>query len=159
MWSSKKNTSSIERKINLLPTNLYESIVVIINKAEQIRHNQFHLLFSNASFTFLTLRSEKTDDSNGLNFTLHKSDLRFGSIKNERLKTLLNQKFDLLIDLSNHTKLSYFSRNINANLKAGCFDKKSNQDFDLLVKHNESVANIVDDLAKQINILTLNTKQ
>lgn len=155
----KKNTPPAERKIHLLPTKMYHNIVVIINKAEQIRHNQFHLLFSNANFTFLTLRSEKKDDSNGLNFTFHKSDFRLGVIRNERLKTLLNQEFDLLIDLSNHKNLSYFSQNIDASLKVGCFDKSNNQNFDLLVKNHESVANIVDDLAKQINTLTLNKNQ
>ncbi|MFK8039022.1 MAG: hypothetical protein AB8B74_12075 [Crocinitomicaceae bacterium] len=149
----------IERKINLLPVIQYKNIIVIINKAEQIRHNQLHLLFSNASFSFLTLRSEKTDDSNGLNFTLHKSDFRFGTLKNDRLKILIKQEFDLLIDLSNNKNLSYFSRVINAGLKTGCFNRANNQNFDLLVKHQDSIEKIINDIANQINILTTNKEQ
>ncbi len=158
MKSSKKNKTHV-KEINLVPSHLYESVILIINKAEQIRHNALHHLFPSAKFTFLTLRTEKTDNSSGLNYTLHKSDFRIGILRNDRLKTLLKNEFDLLIDLSDHPKLSYFSLNINANLKAGCFNKYNNQHFNLFVENHEDSEIVLKLIEEQINKLTLNLKK
>lgn len=148
-----------DRKINLLPTNMYETVLVIINKAEQIQHNLLHQAFPAASFSFLSMRNEKQDRSSGSNYTLHKSDIRFGRIKNDRLKTLVNTNFDLLIDLSEHSKLNDFSQVLNANLKAGCFDKQQNNNLDILVKYSLTLKDVVKDIAQQIDKLTLNKKK
>ena len=158
MGLKKHKTKAVDRQIKLLPSHHYESVILIINKAEQIRHNALHQLFPSAKFTFLTLRNEKADDSSGLNYTYHKSDFRIGALKNERLKMLLTNTFDLLIDLSDHQKLSYFSRQINANLKAGCFDKNNNQSFDLFVQKNPNSEEVLNSIADQINKLTLNIR-
>lgn len=157
MIFQKKNKSKEEdRKIILLPAAQYESIIVIIDKAEQIRHNQLHKLFPVATFSFLTTRSEKEDKSSGQNYTFRSSDRRFGMIKNERLKELLQRNFDLLIDLSDQSKLSLFSKIINANLKVGVFDKEENFNFDLLIKKTDAVEQMLESIAGQLNILTLN---
>ncbi|MDX1350157.1 MAG: hypothetical protein R3279_07920 [Putridiphycobacter sp.] len=145
-----------DRKIILLPADQCRTVLVIINKAEQIRHNQLHQLFPKAIFTFLTVRSEKKDNSSGQNFTFHKSDIRFGRVKNERLKDLMAIDFDLLIDLSEHPKLARFSTKLIAHLRAGTFDKTHNYNFDLLVKNSTAIEEIINTIAKQLNLLTLN---
>ena len=145
-----------ERIITLLPASKYKSVIVIIEKAEQIRHNVLHQAFPAATFSFLTIRSSKEDSSSGHNYTFHKSDKRFRKIKNDRLKSLLRTKFDLLIDLSDRQNLSYFSETINASLKTGCFDRVNNYNFDILVKNSPSMEDIVINIAKQIDKLTLN---
>jgi len=152
----KSSSNQSVRIIKLLPLNAYKSILVIIDKAEQIRHNQFHQKFPCADFTFLTIRSEKQDDSSGKNYTFHKNDKRFGKIKNDRLLSLMALNFDLIIDLSEKKDLKYFCENISANLKAGCFNTDLNFNLDLLVNNTGTTENVIDNLAKQIQKLTLN---
>lgn len=145
-----------DRIINLIPTNLYKTALVIIDKAEEINHNQLHQLFPAANFSFLSMRAEKQDKGTGQNYTLHGSDLRFGFLKNDRLKALLRTNYDILIDLSNHKKLHYFSSRALANLKTGCFDKPNNHIYDLLVNKYDTNKEIVEAITKQIDKLTLN---
>ncbi len=156
-----KNTYNPEaRNIVLLPRTEYKDIIVIINKPEQINHNLFHQYFPNATFSFLSNRTEKEDNSKGMNYTLHKKDFFFRTLKNERLKNLTKKSFDLLIDLNEvNDKLIYFVENINANLKIGCFDKPKNHLFDILTKPADEIVDVINAMVKQIDILTLNNKK
>ncbi|MFK8045136.1 MAG: hypothetical protein AB8B72_06560 [Crocinitomicaceae bacterium] len=156
---SKILSSDQNRTIKLLPLLSYKSILVIIDKAEQIRHNQLHHTFPSAEFTFLTIRTERQDKSSGKNYTFHSGDKRFGKVKNDRLLTLLSLQFDLLMDLSHNKNLKYFCRNVPANLKAGCFNSDSNYNLDLLVNNRGTVENLIDGIAEQIHKLTLNNKE
>ena len=144
-----------DRNIKILPRVDYKTVLVIIDKPEQINHNLFHQLFPHAEFSFLSNRTEKEDNSNGFNYTCHKKDFFFKKLKNDRLANLLNKSFDLLIDLNEtNTKLMYFTENIEAGLKMGCFNQPYNFQFDMLVEPSSEIANIIKTMVKQIDVLT-----
>ncbi|MFD1550673.1 hypothetical protein DNU06_06295 [Putridiphycobacter roseus] len=148
------------RNIALLPRPAYKEVLVIISKSEQINHNLLHQYFPNATFSFLSNRTEKEDNSKGMNYTLHKKDFFFKTLKNERLKNLTKKTFDLLIDLNeDNDKLIYFVENINAGLKIGCFNKPNNHLYDILTKPSLEIVDVVNSMVKQLDILTLNNKK
>ena len=156
VFSKSSQKSNPDRKIILLERKNYNQVIVLIDNPENIVHNVLHKLFPNAEFSFLTNRSEKVDISTGNNFTVHKKDFKFAKLKNDRLVDLLSQRFDLLIDLSNeNNNLKYFTDRIQSNLKVGCFDTTKNYHYDLLVAKSDNIKEILHQIEKQIDLLTV----
>ncbi len=149
----KKNTS---RRIVLRERSDFKKLIVLIDNPENIVHNVLHKQFPNAEFSFLTNRSEKVDISTGKNYTFNKKDFKFATLKNERLKDLLLQEFDLLIDLSqSNDNLRYFAEHIKADLKIGCFDTSKNYLYDILVEKKENIRKILEQIKIQLDLLTI----
>jgi len=145
-----------KRKSFVLPPEKVNSILVLAENNLPLIESQLKSFFPHSDFYFLTVRKEKEDKSSGQQFTFNKSDLAFGSFKNERLNQLSKQSFELLIDYNiKPSELDFFIQIINANLICGHSHSEKNYLYDILLDGN----NMIENLYKQLNTLTNNGHQ
>jgi len=151
----KIKSSSDTRTIKILSLKSYKSILVISDKNEDAFVTQLKSIFDNSKFTTLYNREDKEDQSTLNNYTYHISDLGFGSIKNDKLLQVLNINFDAVIDISQKTlELNYFVKNSKSTLKIGDIHATKNYLYDLLVDQIDSKTEFIDNIKRQINILS-----
>ena len=155
MILKKIKSTSESRVIKISPTNSYKSTLIISDQVDESFNTYLATVFEKSKFTTLSNRKEKKDDSSANHYTYHISDLGFGNIKNDRLLNLLNTQFDLVIDISIKTKeLNYFVKNSKSSLKIGDLNASKNYLYDLLVDEIDSKTEFIDNIKRQINILS-----
>ncbi len=149
----KKYHQNSGRKTFVLPPNQYQSILVLSDSNLPLIESQVKKHFKNANITFLTQRDKKEDESVGKIFSLHKSDVSFGKLKNERLQLLLRQEFELLIDFNRtRTDSDIFIELVKTNLISGHYNSEKNYLYDIFLEGE----NLIENLYNQLNKLTSN---
>lgn len=153
---NKKIKSSNEvREIRIQPIEKYRNIIIISNSSNHDLLIQLSKLFQLAKISIVYLRKEKEDKSKNNEYTVNIVDFAMNYLKNEKLNTLVAEKFDLLIDLSdNKTELNFFVKNIQSLLKIGKYNSPKSYLYDLLIEFGSNSTDFIQNINKHINIFS-----
>jgi len=164
----RRKIKSETRKIALKKAHEITKLVVVIQNENAYVKTRIKEVFSNAEIHVLTIRDKKLDESENDLFTLHFADFNLtGQLKNDKLKRLQQHQFDLIIDLSSNLEskakpfrnanvelLRCFTQTIQAQLIIGMLNKENNEWCDILVESGNSPIDFIQNIEKQLNLLT-----
>jgi len=153
--NKKINSSEEVREIIIQPIEKYRNIIVVSNSSDHDLLIQLSKLFQSAKISILYIRKEKEDKSKTNEYTVHIKDFAMNALKNEKLKNLVKEKFDLLIDMSdNKTELNFIVKNIQSTLKIGKYNSPKSYLYDLLIEFGSNTNDFTQNINKHLNIFS-----
>lgn len=134
----------------------YAKILILIEKPSESLASQAAAIFKHAEINLLSERSEKEDHSNQFRYTVHPADFNLtGTLKNDKLNKLILTEFDLIIDLSgNSVLLNYLLKQLRATLTIGPMHSENQELYDLFFEKKSDHTEFLDQIQKQLNLLT-----
>ena len=156
--NKKINSNSTRKSLHLMPVDDYHKILYIKEDESESFKDKIQKVFPSSYPHHLYLREIKVDTTIGHNYSVHESDFNLtGNLKNDKLIQLSKMQFDLVIDLSkNSTLLNYFINQIPANLIVGKMNADNAFLHDLFVESKRSDIDFLENIRKQLSILTKN---
>ncbi|MDA7803082.1 hypothetical protein N8987_00715 [Crocinitomix sp.] len=148
----------LTRKPILRKLNVYREILIISDQDKSMLKTTITAIFPNAKIYFLSQRKEKEESAKNANFTFHASDLNLtGKVKNDKLNSLLDNRFDLVVDLSGNLPLNNFIiGKLNHTFMVGTEESGKGLWYDLIIKNTKSDQEFFENIKAQINLLSQN---
>ena len=114
--------------------------------------------FPRASIAVLYKRIDKENNSKKGLYSTHLSDINLtGKVKSEKLTRLMDEQYDLIIDLLKKDELlRYISQQIKASFIIGPSGAENTFMYDLIIDQGESEQQFIENIAKQITLLSTN---
>lgn len=153
MFKRNKN-NRLKRRPILRKLGEYRELLILLDEKKEVLEKSVKNLFPTANFTLLIPRHTKEINDTPPYISYHKSDFNLtGELKNEKLNELLSRTFDLVVDLSEETKINLaLMKKINASFIIGGSTSNKAAWYDLQIE--QSVCESAD-LEKIKNHLTL----
>lgn len=144
------------KEVDIRPADTYKNILFIEENLNPSTVDYLKSVFPNAKTSTLTFRQKKEDESSANSYFVHDSDFNLsGHLKNVKLTELLNQSFDLVLDLSrNSVPLSYIISSLKPGLIVSAEDKTLDHASDLKVAFGSSGIDFINNVKKQLNLLS-----
>lgn len=148
----------LERKPILRKLEVYREILILADTDKSGLVPTLKQIFPQAKAYFLSPRKEKEDTSKKDSFSFHISDLNFtGKVKNDKLKKVLNNRFDLVVDLSKNSPLNNFILSkLNHTFMVGSAENGKSLWYDLIVPSASNDKDFLKNIETQINLLSQN---
>ena len=157
MMLKKSKDRRFLRKPILKKVEAYTEILVLLNHENDAVVSDFGRLFPSAKLTVLVPRLQKEGNDRVPYSTYRKSDFNLtGKLKNDNLKQVLSQTYDLVLDLSSESKINdTLIKKIKGDFIIGGIASKNADLYDLQI---EQQLCINQDIKALINHLTLLTQ-
>lgn len=151
----KLHVQNEQRSVHIKKPEQFSKILVVAQAENNELIKQVELKFINAEVNGLFQRRNKNDESSQFRFSVHPSDFNFtATIKNDKLKKLLQTKFDLIVDLSSKSELlTEIVQCLNSDLSIGILGQEAEKCCDLFFEFGKNEKEFIEHCAKQLNLL------
>ncbi|WP_070138259.1 DUF6913 domain-containing protein [Crocinitomix algicola] len=148
----------LERKPILRKLDVYREVLVVADEDKSQLESFINAIFPRAKIYFLFPRNEKEDQTKTDVFSYHISDLNLtGKVKNDKLKKVLDNRFDLVVDLSKNLPLNNFIlARLNHTFMVGSASNNKSLWYDLIIPEAKNDKELFEHIKTQINLLSQN---
>jgi len=139
------------------PTN-FRNVLIVSEEDKTALIQTVNSYFDRASISVIYKRNNKEDNSKKGQYAVHLSDINLtGKVKNEKLIRLMNEQFDLIIDLQKKDDLlRYISQQIRTSFIVGPNTSENAFMYDLIIDEGQNEKEFIENIAKQITLLSTN---
>jgi len=151
----RKRIEAQKRTILLKRPELFSKVLLVVNTPDNALNQAARTNFPAAEINTLFIRKEKENQSLANTYSVHATDFNLtGNLKSDKLSSLIQTEFDLLIDLSKDSELlTYLVRHLKSTLIVGQMNHPNEMLYDLFFEKSGSDQAFLNVIVTQLNQL------